>query len=353
MTRSLDQALLQGADVSAMGAANLLVNGFHTISQQFGSTAQAGSGTSTGYVTDQWEISRTGTMATSSGQIANPFPSQPDIANGMQVSITTAEAALAAGDNLFVFQPLEGINLACLLYGSASAKPVTLAFMIRPSIALTGYVSLATQNSTPATIRTIAQRFTAPANTDTLAYLTIPGDQAQALLTGNGYSLGVRWCFGAGTTYQGAAGVWSGSNVLAGADVTNLAAAVGNSVIISGAVMLPGVVPITQAMLPLLARQYDSELRKCQRYYRFITMPTLVDNGGGAGSGCRWTFTLSPKLRLNPSASFAPSGSGNSNVASYGVDVAYPESFSLYATYSSAGQVILAAGGILALNARM
>ena len=303
MTRSLDQALLQGADVSAMAAANLLVNGFHTVSQQYGTTATAIS-LGGGYGTDQWVIQGSGTWAGTFQQVSSPFPSQPDVPNGLKVSITTAQATLASGDFVEVYQPLEGMNLARLVYGGSNAKTVTLVFLIRPTIFLNGYVSLVNAGGT---LRSYTSRYTAAANTDTFVYLTIPGDVAQALTLTNATSMQVRWNFGTGATYQGAANSWSGSNVRASSDVTNLAATVGNNVILSGAVMLPGVVPITQAMLPMLARPFDDELRKCQRYYQTGGGVLVSAYAGGTFGG----FSVSDKLipmRAQPSFSAANNG---------------------------------------------
>lgn len=307
MTRTLDQAL-SAADLSAMSAYNLLVNGFQTVSQQYGTTAFGGTGSGGYYVTDQWAVSQTGTFGVSGQQVLAPFNSQPDIQNGLKISITTAQAALTASDNLVVYQPLEGTNLARLLYGAANAKTVPLAFMIRSSIALTGYVSLASFNSSTTVIRSHAVRYTAAANTDTFVYLTIPGDTAQTLLSTNARSLDVRWCFGTGTTYQGTAGAWSSSNVLAASDVTNLAATVGNNVILSGAVMFPGVVPISQSTLPLLARRYDDELRLCQRYYETGSYSAL---GYGVGGGALGTMPPHVAKRVSPTTTATATVSNN------------------------------------------
>jgi hypothetical protein len=310
-------------DISAMQGHSLLINGFHNVSQQYGTTATAIA--SSTYSTDQWQIFQTGTMASTFQQVQGPFPSQPDIPNGLKISITTAQAVLGAGDYIMLSQPLEGTNLARLNYGSANAKTVTLAWMIRPSIALTGYVSLFAGGSN----RTIAQRFTAAANTDTFVYLTIPGDTAQTLLLTNALSLQVRWCFGTGATYQGTANTWSGNNVLAASDVTNLAATVGNNVVISGAVMLPGVIPISQSMLPLLARRYDDELRLCQRYYE--TGNGLLQANASGTLGVTHAFKV-PKRNVG---SVALTQGGNNNVQSFSASTVYPDSFTVQITGNS------------------
>jgi hypothetical protein len=353
MTRSLEQALLQGADLSAMQGHSLLINGFHNVSQQYGTTATAVAPSSGAYATDQWQISGAGSWAATFQQVQSPFPSQPDIPNGLKLAITTAEATLGAGDNIQIVQPLEGTNLARLAYGSANAKTVTLAFMIRPSITITGYVGLTIVNSTPAVVRSYAARFTASANTDQFVYLTIPGDTAQSLLTTNALSMQVRWCFGVGATYQGTAGVWSGSNILAGSDVTNLAATVGNNVVISGAVMFPGVIPISQSMLPLLARRYDDELRLCQRYYALVYGNARWSASGG--SQVMETPMYAPvQMRVAPSTALVAAGTQFGNASGYPQPVGTSSNTYVRFVLSSNGAGDIGGVGYLyGFNARM
>lgn len=349
MTRAFDRSLLQAALLANLAGANMLVNGFHAVSQENGATARTVANAV--YGTDQHQILQAGSWAGTVQQVQSPFPSQPDIANGLKLAITTAEATLAAGDYIAVQQPLEGTNLARLLYGTANARAVTLVFMLRPSIALTGYLSLGVANSAvSAIIRSYAVRFTAPANTDTFVAMTIPGDVVQSLNVTSIQSLAVRWCFGAGTTFQVSAGSWQSGNFLAGADVTNLAATVGNNVIISGAVMVPGRVTITQDQLPLLQRRYDDELRLCQRYF-CRQYGSVQAYASSANVYLDTPIYLPVSMRVVPSTSFI-SGASRANLNSVlcsPVDTQYAR----FAAVSAAAGNAFAVNDFWSFSARM
>lgn len=333
MTRSLDQALLQGADFSAMQGHSLLINGFHNVSQENGANAVAAANGK--YITDQWQALLTGTWAGNWQQVASPFASQPDIPNGLKLTISTAQATLAAGDMVGIRQPIEGTNLARLAYGAANAKPVTIAFLARASVATTGYFSLSQPNAAnTAVLRSFLQKFTLPANTDTFVTFTIPGDVAGALVTTNVASLLAMFCFGCGTTFQGAVGSWTAGELRAGADVTNLAATAGNNVILSGAVMFAGAVPISQAMLPLLARRYDDDLRLCQRYFQ-LHVSALVSTSYATGGAFYLDFSLPAQMRGAPSVNYI--NTAYSNASSLAVNQSEPSHVKTQASIVATG----------------
>lgn len=272
MTRSLDQALLQGADVSALASMNLLVNGFMVVSQENGAAVVTGPGR---WPADQ--ICTVGAASLSAQQVTSPFPSQPDIPFGVKMTAPSV-VTLSTTDAIMFYQPIEGSNLTRLRYGAANARPVTIAFQLRPSYSGPAGFSLINVANSSA-LRSAVHRLDLVANQDNFFCFTMPGDQAAALLTNNVASLQARWCFGAGTSLQTTAmDTWAAGNLAGPPDITNMGAVAGNNIVLSGTVMLPGIVPITQAMLPLLARPYDDELRKCERYFsrRFYTMQNNI-----------------------------------------------------------------------------
>lgn len=251
--------------INALSDGNLIINPMHNINQQYVTTAVAAAANA--YFSDQWAAHYAGSWAGTFQQVASPFTSQPDITTATKLNITTA-ASLGANDFVGFYQPIEGTFLSRMAYGTSSAKNASIGFMARSSIALTGYLALRIFNSSGTVIRSFLRKFTLAANTDTFVPIpTIPGDTATTLLLTTAASMQVAWNFGAGANFQGTVDAWQSKDALAGSDVTNLAAAANNNVIVSGCYFLPGSVTVSQASLSMLARQWTDEMLKCQRYY--------------------------------------------------------------------------------------
>lgn len=312
MTRALDEALKQAADISVMAYTNLLINGFMPISQENGNNALTGTAK---YPVDQFMVSTTVTALTTQ-QVSNPFPSQPDIPAGVKLTATAA-SAVGANDVLTFYQSIEGLNLARLRYGAVNAKPVTLAFMLRPTFTGVAGFSLVNMANNPV-FRSITHRVPLIANQDNFFCFTLPGDQAAALLLNNAASIQARWCFMSGATYQTAAlDAWQVGNFCAPPDISNLFAVAGQSVLISGCVMIPGAFTISQDSLPLLQRRWDDELRLCQRYFRTLLL-SLQGYSSNAALRIAYGPTF-PDMRTTPSVTLGASSSnlGAMNAQAY------------------------------------
>jgi len=78
----------------------------------------------------------------------------------------------------------------------------------------------------------------------------------------------VRFCFGAGTGLQGAAGSWVSGDYSGTSSTTNFHAANGIYSGVAGVIVLPGTQAPTAAQSPLIMRPYDQELLTCQRYWQ-------------------------------------------------------------------------------------
>jgi hypothetical protein len=250
----------------------LQINGMHAVSQENGDTAVTGIGARR-YVTDAWDVTAVGPVV--SGQrVTAPFATRPDITHGLKVVVTTAKEPLAAGDFIAISHRIEGHRVARLMWGNSLARPVAVGFMLRSNIALTGYLSA--RNSVAD--RSFVRRFTLAANTDTFVPLTIPGDTAGTWLKDNGTGINLTWAFACGTTFQTTADAWQIGNFLAGADVTNLGAALNNEVAISGLVVLPGLDLPAADRIGLVQPSFDLEFPRCRRLYH-IQRIILIASG--------------------------------------------------------------------------
>ena len=184
------------------------------VSQENGNTA----GTTNGYyVADQFAVYRTtsaGTITAQRVQSVTPNGSK----DRARITITAADASLAAGEFLTFNQNIEGQEVADFRYGSASAKQSILRFGFKGP---QGTYAVSVKNS--ALNRSFVSLFTisAPqANTDTEQTITITGDTTGTWLTDTGIGLSIDIVLACGSTYQGTTG-WQAGNILGTSGVSN------------------------------------------------------------------------------------------------------------------------------------
>lgn len=194
---------------------NRIVNHDMRVSQENGTT----SGTTNGYyAVDQWATYRVTSAGTiTSAQAASVTPAGSP--NRYRVTITTADASLAAGEYLTITQNLEGSNVADLQYGGSSAKNIVLRFGFKgPAGTYAVHLGNSAANRSYVALFTIA----APdANTDTVQTISIAGDTTGTWLTADGViGLTLDIVLACGSTFQGSTG-WQAGNILGTSGVSN------------------------------------------------------------------------------------------------------------------------------------
>lgn len=152
---------------------NYLLNGAMMISQENGATA----GTTNGYYpADQWSI-QTASMGAgtfSVAQVASVTPAGSP--NRIRATVTTAQASVGSSF-CWLQQKIEGYRVADLLYGSASAKAVTVQLGVKAPVAGTYTVQFLNAASTDS----VSGSFTIASgevNTDVVKTVTIAGPTA-------------------------------------------------------------------------------------------------------------------------------------------------------------------------------
>jgi len=165
----------------------------------------------------------------------------------------------AAGDYLFESTSIEGLNMADLGWGTASAKTVTLSFWVRSSV--TGTYGIGLRNS--AGNRSYVATYTInSANTFEYKTITIAGDTTGTWLTDNGLGVRIFWDLGSGSNFNGTADSWNAGSFWRASGCVNLIGNSGATFYITGVQLEVG----TQAT-SFEYRQYQQELALCQRYY--------------------------------------------------------------------------------------
>lgn len=292
------QALLGSTTLGALQTAmkniaprdNLIVNPRMQLSQENGNSAGGASGY---YAADQWSttfVTSAGVLSTQRVQSVTPRKSK----DRYRVSVTTADASLAAGEYLFIQQHIEGNRIAHLGFGAAGASQLVLRFGFKGPA---GTYAVALNNSA-ANRSYVATFVVAVANTDAEYTIVIPGDTTGTWLTDTGIGIRLTFALAAGSTFNAAAaGVWAAGQAYNIAGLTNGWGANTNvfELFDVGLYADPdglGVAP------PWVPNSFDFDLFECKRYYQF----TDVTFGDVTASvGARYiSAVFVPEMRVGP-----------------------------------------------------
>jgi hypothetical protein len=175
----------------------------------------------------------------------------------MQVSV--AKGTLDAGNTTQILQNIEGLNTADLLYGTASARTITISFRARIQNLASAVIGVSIRNS--ASDRSYVAPVTiTSANTYSV---TIPGDTSGTWLTDTGVGLRLAFCIGAGSTFSTAtANAWQAGNFVATTTTTNVTGTATAAFSISDVQLEVGPIPTIFEQIPI-----GLSLQLCQRYF--------------------------------------------------------------------------------------
>jgi hypothetical protein len=294
---------------------NRWVNGSLQVSQENGNN----SGTSDAFfVADQLSVHR----VTSAGvitvqRVQSPTPG--GASDRARITITTADASLAAGEYLFLRTLIEGSDVADLRWGTADAQPVLLRFLFKGPAG-----TYAVRVTNAANDRSYVALFSpTAANVDEIIEISVPGDTTGTWTTSAG-STGMEVCvvLACGSTFQGAAG-WQAGDILGTSAVSN-GMGTGSAVFEFGEFGYyrdygPRIRPLWQLS------DLGDELRRCKRFYQ-LARGTNRDNGAAANTKSYTSpVNFGVEMRAAPSVSFTAitstlvSSRSALNVTAYGL----------------------------------
>ena len=314
--------------VSLPGMRNRIINGQMQIDQRNAGASVTNTVATAAalYTLDRWGAWASQASKYTVQQNAGSIASPAGFKNYLGV---TSSSAYTVGTNEFftISQQIEGLNVADLAWGTASAATVSLSFWVRSS--LTGTFGGSVQNG--AANRSYPFTYTIlSANTWEQKSITIAGDTTGTWLTTNGIGMYLWLGFGVGTTYSGTAGSWSSNNYISATGATSVVGTNGATFYITGVQLEVGT-----SATSFEFRDYGRELIMCQRYYERFTNSGFYAAGGAMyANQPRFCVTYYPKRAIpsfgsSAGSTFIVQGNG-SNQTPTGFSVAGADTTNTY-----------------------
>lgn len=252
------------------GSRNRIINGDMRIDQR--NAGASVTPTNGQYTLDRWVASLS---QSSKFSVQQSTTSAPKFSHSLLCTSLSAYT-VAAGEVFAVSQYIEGLNASDLAWGTANASAATLSFWVRSSLTGTfgGVVTNNAQDRSYPFSYTISA-----ANTWEQKSVAITGDTSGTWLTTNGLGVAIRFSLGAGSTYSGTAGAWSGSQLWSVTGATSVVGTNGATFYITGVQLEPGTVAT-----PFERRSYGQELALCQRYYEVCGAYLIYSGNSSNGS---------------------------------------------------------------------
>ena len=243
------------SDVSQLGK-NLITNGAMTVAQR-GTSANIGA--SPVFTLDRWRWAQS---SGTNGTMEQWSTAPTGFGSSLRINPSNAQTPGAAEYNI-VGQRIEAQNLQHLLYGTASAKDLTLQFRVRSP--KTGTHTFAAYQNDKAGGRLYVGTYTvAVADTWELITHTIPGDASGQIDNDTGNGFDIVWNVGSGSNYEtGTVNAWqtSASFLYSTSGAANCLDDAAKDFAIAGVQLEVGSVATD-----FEHEDYGTTLAKCQRY---------------------------------------------------------------------------------------
>jgi hypothetical protein len=246
------------------------------------------------YTADRWQYVKAGAVVQDIAASTNvPTVAEAGVAlnYSLYTEVTTADAAIAAGDFAAILQYIEGYN-----WRHFAQKDFTLSFWVKATV--TGTYCVSFVNS--ANDRSYVAEYTVnTTNTWEKKVINVPASPSAGTWNYvNGVGLGVRFAMSGGTTFQTTANAWQTGNFLCTANQVNATANVGNLWRLTGVRLELG-----NTATPLRFRDFMHELAMCQRYYESSADSLYCGNVTSPGVYYH-TITFHTYKRTNPTMAF-------------------------------------------------
>jgi hypothetical protein len=289
----------------SFGMRNRIINGAMVIDQR--NAGASVTPTDAQYCVDRW---RAVASAASKFTVQQSTTAPDGFTNSLLLTSSSAYTP-STSEAFGILQLIEGFNCADLMFGTATAKTITVSFWVRSSLTGTfgGFLTNASFNRAYPFTYTINS-----ANTFEQKTVTIAGDTTGTWATNSSGCIGVGFSIGAGATISATAGAWGAGTKLGATGQTQLISTNGATFYITGVQLEKG-----STATSFDYRPYGTELALCQRYYWQSTSKpngTQFYEASGAvvsAATARINFYLPTAMRTQPSVAVNPvynTGSG-------------------------------------------
>jgi hypothetical protein len=240
------------------------------------------------FTADRWRWTQTGSGVVDVTKAADaPTITQAGVftQHCLDIAVTTADASIAATDQYFIRQILEGLSTSFLGFGQSNARPITVSFWVKSTKTGTFWLSLRPASGTRSYVASYAINAN---NIWEYKRVTIAGDVTGTWLYDTGHGISVTWLLAAGSNFVSTANAWSAGNFLAGADPNaNAMDTVDNHFKLALVQVEEGVGASPFEVLP-----QDVVLDRCRRHYR-KSFPQATAPAQNVGSTVGATFVVS------------------------------------------------------------
>jgi hypothetical protein len=293
-------------DDGALSNRNRIINGAMVISQRNGGTAVTP--TATAYTLDRYRL-YVNTASKLTIQQVTDAPA--GFTHSAKITVA-ASYTPAANEQFFYGTAFEAANVGDLGFGTASAQTTTLSFWVKSSV--TGTYSFSWTND--ANDRSYVGTFSIlAANTWEKKTATIAGDTTGTWTnTGNSRHSFLQIGLGAGSDFDGTAGVWQAGNLRQTSGSVDFVAQSNGATFYLTGIQLE----IGDTSTPFEHRSYGDELLRCQRYFQKYNYSNNLSDGATANTlpvNCCYTTTvayggskLTQEMRTSPTFSGSAAG---------------------------------------------
>jgi len=239
---------------------NAVINGSMAVAQR-GSVP----GLQTGYgACDRFKLQSTSAARFDTTQ-STDVPSGQGFSNSLKLDCSTADTSLASGDYYFIMHQMEGLNLQHLKYGTSDAVQCTLSFWVKSP--KTGIHNVEIEHVDGGKFNT-HQYTIASANTWQKVSFTFDGNTAASIVNDGTCGMLITWWLQAGSAFTSGTHTsgWFTGNSNRAVGQVNVSDSTSNNFYLTGVQLEVG-----GKETPFEHEQYETTLRKCQRYFYKVT----------------------------------------------------------------------------------
>ena len=287
----------------------LIINGDMSMAQRATSATGLTNGSSGFHTVDRFRYAEAGAPSSQITMTQDTnVPTGQGFAKAMKFDVTTAQGSMSAADRVTFDQKIEAQDLQLLKYGTSNAEKLTLCFWVKATKTGTYVVWIYSPDGN----RSVAKQYTV-SSSDTWEKKTIniPADTSGTINNDNGEGFRVSWFIAAGSNFTSGtlASSWE-SHTAANTAVgqVNATDSTSNNWHITGIQLEVGEFD-TNTIPDFPFESFESNLKKCQRYYQLAR----IWWGGDATSGeeYRAGTQLSTEMRATPSVTYTHLDSAN------------------------------------------